>query len=466
MTKFHINLKSILNRSNSILNRNFRYQLLATVTISILLYSHGVGLGWLSPTLSILQSESSPLDFPVSVDEASWIGSLLGLGSLCGNIVIGCLQNIIGRKLCLYVIALPHICMWVLIYCAKSVEYLIVARFLGGFTGGACYVVLPLFISEIADAGVRGTLTAMLMLSVTFGILTGFILSTHLAYHLVPFITICLPIIYLIGSCFFPETPQHLLRKKQYDVAEKSFEFYKNCKVKQKQQCSDSFDNMKLNVENVNQQSNLSYRDFVTKKAIKSIITASVLLFVNQFSGIFAFVNYMSNIFADSGSTMNPNTSTIIMGALQIVGTYAATLLVDTYGRKILMLWSTGGMAVGLAAFGAFTYYSRRADLSDYSFVPIVLMGFVVFIGNIGMIALTFVVLVEIFPTRIRPIAASVSMAVLSFLVFAMLKIFPLYMDYFGISVTMWSCSLVCAISYIYFFMFLDETKGKSMDCD
>lgn len=109
----------------------------------------------------------------------------------------------------------------------------------------------------------------------------------------------------------------------------------------------------------------------------------------------------MSNIFAESGSTMDPNTSTIIMGVLQIAGTYAATLLVDTYGRKILMLWSTGGMAVGLAAFGAFTYFSRLADLTDYSFVPIVLMGFVVFVGNIGMIALTFVVLVEIFPRRV-----------------------------------------------------------------
>lgn len=102
----------------------------------------------------------------------------------------------------------------------------------------------------------------MLMLSVNFGILLGFILSTHLDYHLVPFISICLPIIYLIGSCFFPETPQHLLKKNQYQAAEKSFEFYKNCSVKQKQQCSDSFDNLKLNIENVNRRSNISYRDF------------------------------------------------------------------------------------------------------------------------------------------------------------------------------------------------------------
>ena len=185
---------------------------------------------------------------------------------------------------------------------------------------------------------------------------------------------------------------------------------------------------------------------------------------------------------------MDPNESTIIMGVLQISGTYAAALLVDTYGRKILMLWSTGGMAFGLALFGAFTYFSQLFDLSQYSAVPIVVMGIIIFLGNMGLIALTFVVLVEIFPYKvntiiftkdilnlihlhcftfqIRPIAVSVSMATLSFLVFAMLKIFPLYMDSFGISTTVWSCSAVCGFSFIYLLLFLDETKGKSMDCD
>ncbi|XP_023296254.1 facilitated trehalose transporter Tret1-like [Lucilia cuprina] len=466
MVKFNINWKLISKSPNSILNSNYRYQVLATLTVSILTFSHGIGLGWLSPTLSKLQSESSPLYFSISVTEASWIGSLLGLGSMCGNIVVGFLQNIVGRKFAIYFLAFPHVCLWILIYCAQSVEYLMVGRFLGGFTGGGCYVVFPLFISEIADPNIRGTLSTMLMLSVNFGILTGFILSSYLDYHLIPFLTISLPIIYLVGSYFFPETPQHLLHKKNYNDAEKSFRFYRNCSSDHKPQSDNTFDNFKSNIDKNNQETSLSYRDFLTKPAVKSIITAAVLLFVNQFSGIFAFVNYMSNIFADSGSAMDPNTSTIIMGTLQIAGTYAATLLVDTYGRKILMLWSTGGMTVGLAIFGAYTHFSRIADLSGYSFVPLVLMGFVVFVGNMGMIALTFVILVEIFPVKIRPIAASVSMTTLSFLVFAMLKIFPLFMDSFGISITMWSCSTVCGLSFIYLFVFLVETKGKSMDCD
>ncbi|XP_061394631.1 facilitated trehalose transporter Tret1 [Musca vetustissima] len=455
-----------LSNSNSILNNRFRHQVLATLTVCILTFSHGIGLGWLSPTLSKLQSDTTPLNFNVSVEDASWIGSLLGLGSVCGNLIIGFLQNKIGRKACIYVLAPPHICLWILIYFANSVEYLMIARFLGGLTGGGCYVVFPLFISEIADTNIRGTLATMLMLSVNTGILIGFIICTHVAYHIIPFCIVTLPVVYLLLAFVLPETPQHLLRKKRYADAEKSFYFYQMCNIKTKLNCRLNFDHLKSIIENINDEGSVAFKDFVTKDALKCFATAAVLLFVNQFSGIFAFVNYMSDIFSNSGSTMDPNTCTIIMGVVQIAGTYAATLLVDIFGRKILMLWSTGGMAVGLAAFGVFTHYAQTMDLSQYSFVPLLLMSFVSFIGNMGLIALTFVVLVEIFPSKIRPICASASMAILSLLVFAMLKIFPLYMDSFGISVTMWSCALVCATSYLYLFVFLKETKGKSMDTD
>ncbi|XP_075151786.1 facilitated trehalose transporter Tret1-like [Haematobia irritans] len=466
MAKFKFSVNLFTNRPNSILNSQFRHQLLATLTVCIMMFSHGVGLGWLSPTLSKLQSDSSPLHFTVSVEDASWIGSLLGLGSLCGNIVIGFLQNIIGRKVCMYILAVPHVVLWVLIYCAENVYLLMLGRFLGGFAGGGCYVVFPLFISEIADTSIRGTLSTMLMLSVNFGVLLGFVVSTHMAYHIIPFAIGLLPIIYFLLSLMFPETPHHLLKEKRYIAAEQSFQFYRHCAADTKHNSGDEFETLKSIVANRNEEGSISYEDFVTKDALKCYATTAVLLFVNQFSGIFAFVNYMTSIFENSGSTMDPNTCTIIMGVLQIAGTYAATLLVDIFGRKVLMLWSIGGMAVGLTAFGAYTFYAQRIDLSNFSSIPLLLMAFVVFLGNMGLIALTLVLLVEIFPVKIRSVCASISMAILSFLVFAMLKLFPILMHSFGVSITMWFCAVICASSFLYLFVFLKETKGKSMDSD
>ncbi|XP_037927514.1 facilitated trehalose transporter Tret1 [Teleopsis dalmanni] len=461
------NLWTAIGNSNTILNRKFQIQLLVTIAVNIITFSHGVGVGWLSPTLVKLQSNDSPLDFDINIEEASWMGSLIGPGGLLGNLIFGAIIDKVGRKICIYMIAVPHIFLWIFIYFAKSVEYLYVARFLGGFTGGSAYVVLPIFISEIADPSIRGTLASMLMLSLNFGVLLGFILSTHLAYHLIPFIVIFLPLVYLVTAIFFPETPQHLLRKSNYIAAEKSFNFYKHYGKRDEtnvecQKQLNEFNDLKTIVINKKSDTKLTFKDFITKSALKSFCTAAVLLIATQGSGSFAFINYMTHIFAASGTNLSPNTSTIIMGVVQIFGVYAAILFVDRCGRKVLLLISTGGMSIGLTIFGLFTYFKPI----DNDWIPVAVMGFVIFIANIGVVTMTFVMLVELMPLKIRSIATSFCMAVLSVLVFIALKAFPVLMNIWGISIVMWSCAAVSFVCLIYLSILLPETKGKPMDAE
>lgn len=126
--------------------------------------------------------------------------------------------------------------------------------------------------------------------------------------------------------------------------------------------------------------------------ALKAYIPAAVLLIVNQFSGLFAMVSYMSDIFDMSGSIMDPDTCTIVIGIVQILGTYATTLLCDICGRKILLVISSAGVCVRLTCFGFFTFFSQKYDLSEWSWVPL---------ENIGLIGCFFTVLVEIFPLKV-----------------------------------------------------------------
>ena len=114
---------------------------------------------------------------------------------------------------------------------------------------------------------------------VNFGILMGFILSSNLDYHLIPFIVTCLPIIYLIGCFFLPETPHHLLRRGKFEDAEKSFIFYNNCKVNEKQQYEHNFNNLKSNIKNTDQQDSLSYHDF--GKYLKNYLCVNISLLIS-----------------------------------------------------------------------------------------------------------------------------------------------------------------------------------------
>ncbi|KAH8250909.1 hypothetical protein KR038_003450 [Drosophila bunnanda] len=451
---------------NSLLQHKTRYQLLATVIVNIITFGHGVGVGWLSPTLTKIQHPDSPLAFRVNLAEISWLGSMLGLGSLCGNLTIALLIERAGRKFCLYLIALPYACLWVLIYCASNVYFLYAARFLCGFTGGAGYVVVPIFISEVADSSIRGALTSMVMLSVDLGILAGYIVSTYLSYHVVPFLGIIFPVAYFIANLMLPETVPYLLKRSQLSAAENSYRYYRNQTDARSEESSKlNFEELRTAVlaQQTKNSSPLSYKDLITKPALKGFAASCVLSLGYQFSGVFSFINYMSDIFKASGSIVDVNTGTIIIGIVQIVGVYTSTIFVDIVGRRLLMLLSTFGVGIGCIAFGCFTYFAQFHDLSDYNWLPLVLMIFICYVGNIGLIGIFFLVLVELFPVKIRSLATSISVIFLSILVFGTLKLFPLMMHYWGISITMWFSAGSALVTFLYFWLFLQETKGKSM---
>lgn len=76
--------------------------------VNIITFGHGFGVGWLSPTLTKIQGPDTPLDFQVNIDEISWLGSMLGLGSLCGNLTIAISLERLGRKFCIYLLAGPY----------------------------------------------------------------------------------------------------------------------------------------------------------------------------------------------------------------------------------------------------------------------------------------------------------------------------------------------------------------------
>ncbi|KAM7364422.1 facilitated trehalose transporter Tret1-like [Cochliomyia hominivorax] len=465
----------IAQGQNSVLNHRYRYQLLAAITVQMLTFAHGIATGWISPALHQLQSYNSPTNFVVSVEEVSWIGSLFGLGSLTGNILFGLLLNRIGRKWCMYLIAIPYISCWILIYFSKTYVYLYVARYLGGMTGGGNYVVVPIFISEIADPSIRGALSSMAMLFLSFGIMTGFVLSSYLDYYLSPCIIVIFPLVYLTAVTQFPETPQFLLRKQQIEKAREAFKFYKNLSKEQnieatsdKQQEAQEnaeFQELKENILSTNGQSqSLCFNDFVTKDALKAFFTAFMLMALNQFSGSFAFFNYMSDIFAQTGTDIAPNTCTIVMGVAQIAGTLFTMIIVDRFGRKLLMLVSSGGMAIGLIVFGFYIQFSTVEVKLQYNWLPLLLMTLIILFSSIGIVALIFTVIVEILPSKIRAPGTSICMANMSLMVFVALKIFPLLMENYGLSSLLFCCGGVCVVGWFYLLFCLSETKGKSLD--
>lgn len=112
---------------------------------------YGITCGWTSPNELVLKSEKTPLPSgPVNQSEFSWIVSLLCIGGAVGNIVFGVVAEKCGRKVPLMCLSVPLIASWMLILFAQNVYFLYAARLLSGSIGGGIFVLIPLYLNEIA----------------------------------------------------------------------------------------------------------------------------------------------------------------------------------------------------------------------------------------------------------------------------------------------------------------------------
>lgn len=124
------------------------------LSVTLLLVQIGLLAGWSSPYIAFLTSPNSHI--PITLNEASWIVSLLNAGRLIGAIFGALCVNYFGSKRTIFIISLPLIFGWLFIILADRVEWLYVSRFLGGIALGKTYSCFSLYLGEITDPSIRG----------------------------------------------------------------------------------------------------------------------------------------------------------------------------------------------------------------------------------------------------------------------------------------------------------------------
>lgn len=126
------------------------------------------------------------------------------------------------------------------------------------------------------------------------------------------------------------------------------------------------------------------------------------LLAVSELSGSFTMVNYAASIFKASGSDIDPNESSFYLGAIQIVGSLATLCFIDKFGRKILLIISTIGLALGTGVAGLYSYlYTRNVNLDAVNFIPVLSLSFAIFVASIGIIPIPYILAGELFPPKV-----------------------------------------------------------------
>lgn len=172
--------------------------------MNILVVAHGCAMGWTSPFIPYLKSPETHLESgPLTSEDVSWIGSLLSIGGLIGTVAFGSITEKIGKRNTMFLLVIPHLCFWALVYFGTHAYHLYLARTLAGITGGGSMRTISLYITEMSENKIRGALGSFYALALSGGILLIFIGGAYLNYFLVPLIVLLFPATYLILLIFF-----------------------------------------------------------------------------------------------------------------------------------------------------------------------------------------------------------------------------------------------------------------------
>lgn len=188
-----------------------------------------------------------------------------------------------------------------------------------------------------------------------------------------------------------------------------------------------------------------------------------MLVFLNMFTGGFAIMTYAGKIFRDSGSSINPHLSSIIVGCSQVAGSYTSTIVIDQAGRKILLIISLTGIVLGHSVLGVFNFLSYHYDVTPYSYVSIISVSFFIFMACLGILTVPLILLSEILPAKIRSYGSLICFTIMFVFGAIILKIFPILVEMLELYTCMWIFAVISALGIVFISVAVTETKGKNL---
>ncbi|XP_014214999.1 facilitated trehalose transporter Tret1-like [Copidosoma floridanum] len=439
----------------------FYAQYIASGTLSLVMLVVGLANGWSSPYLAKLSLQESMDDIPKASDEQlTWLASLMNMGRIFGAVIGAIVQDTLGRKMSLCFAGLPLMCGWICSSVAASIAWLYTARILWGLGMGMIWTTISLYLAEIADSEIRGSLVLWNITTQSIGQFLGVLLGPRLSVRTYGYVCMVPNGMFLLLFPFIPDSPYRYVMVGDMEKAEASLQWFRRQRnVKQ--------DLMELQ-DYVN-SSQVTLRDRLRElgkpKYLKSFGTM-FLINISLFFGAFNVINnYMEIILSKSGVSLTPSDVVVGVGFFAIISGLAATCLVDRLGRRFLMISSSLGMALFLGAMGLhfLLILELGHDAPTLTWLPCtcLLLYTASYSAGVGCIPSTLVG--ELFSPSLKTIASlSYSGCAALFSSLSAGTFIPL-LNLVGPVYLFWLYATGTLLSAVFFYFTVPETMGKSL---
>ncbi len=402
------------------------------------------------------------IKFQLSAAMTGWAASSAIIGCIFGAMFAGWASDRFGRKKVLILTAILFAVSAIGAAFPSNLLQFAVFRFIGGLGIGAASMVSPLYITELAPAAIRGKLVSYYQLAIVIGILVIFFVNTLIqgmgdeawnveyGWRLMMASGVFPAALFLIALFFVPESPRWLTKEGREDEA---LEILSNINGAAKA------GEILREVKSTLHEEQGTLGELFTGRFRKAIFVGIVLCIFSQVQGINAIMYYAPEIFKSIGTgTESAFQQTVIIGIINTLFTFVAINWVDKCGRKTLLLWGGAGMALSLFMVGLAFHFGW----TGYGLLLFILMYIACFAASYGPV--TWVVISEIFPIKMRGVAMSVATFALWVAVYIVTQMFPILLESAGAAPTFWIFGTMSLLAFFFVWSQVPETKGRTLE--
>jgi MFS transporter, SP family, xylose:H+ symportor len=407
--------------------------------------------------------------FQLDATMKGWAAGSALIGCLMGVLFAGPMNDRAGRKVTLMVAALLFLISAVGTALPRSFTEFVIYRILGGFGVGIASITSPMYIAEISPAHLRGRMVSLNQFAIIFGMLLVYFVNYFIARHgdeawLIShgwrwmFGSEAIPALILLGALFFvPESPRFLCRMKRPERARL---------ILTRMDGAAHADRELAGIHAALLQEEGSLGDLFRPGLRRVLFLGMALAVLQQVTGINVFLYYAPDLFRTiaSAGTDVALLQTVVVGAVNLLFTVVAILTVDRVGRRPLMIIGATGMGLSLAAIGTAAWTQAVG-----AWLLIFMLGYIAcFALSVGPV--TWVILSEIFPTRLRGRALGIVTFFLWSANFVVSQTFPMMdenpwlVERFHHGFPFFVYGAFCVLLVWVVWRFVPEAKGRSLE--